>query len=180
MTSTTRNILTVLYDDLTLSERVNACAAARDAGYDAAADDRAAAGGIDAVMYPWQAYYYSIVEPAWDAEQCSDAVELDYRSTDHYEDDPRVRAFAEGWENSMSSAAQDDFEQRFSEEDAPLALQDAQREAGLMIEFYDNLPANERGRWWNRSLLEAPAIVQALAISDLRRIDAGLKPEALS
>lgn len=180
METTTRNILALPYDDLNLSERVNAERDAYNAGWDAAADDRGAAGGIEAVMYPWKAYYYNIIEPAVAADQIAESVLINYREHDHYDDDPRVRRFAAGWEDSMSSAAEDDFEQRWVAEDYAAALADAQREAVGLIEYYDQLDPQERARWFNNTLFGVDIIIQALVISDVRRIDQGLAPKALS
>ncbi len=107
MTNTIRDILALPYEDLTLSERVNAIERARIAGREAAADaDRGSAGGIEQIDAPASAYFYTVVEDAWNGERINDDVCNRWRNGE-FDADPRRETFNAAWAESMRDAMED-------------------------------------------------------------------------
>lgn len=105
------------YDDMNLSDRLNAVKAARRAAWEDASADRGSAGGVDQPTIDFAGYLLRIVEPAEIAfeDGSAPATVAAHTNCAHARqvctvlgaDDPRVRAYCAAWAESMAEAAEE-------------------------------------------------------------------------
>jgi hypothetical protein len=113
-----KSLLAAKYEELSVSERCNAIALARQEGEREAKEDSDGpfADGTTPRQPERSLYFYAIVEPAWQADLIDDstfaywqALEFaDWQAQEDEGEDPRVQAFLAAWTQAMRERAEEE------------------------------------------------------------------------